>query len=248
MTCTILSNEALNAQIWRMRLQGDCASLRPGQFVEIRLPSFYLRRPISVCDADTGSLTLVYKVVGGGTREMAALREGTELDLLAPLGNGYDLSKAGDTVMLIGGGVGVPPLYYLARKLRSQEKEVGVFLGFNTAAEMFYTREFEDLGCRVHIATLDGSAGARGFVTDAILSACGGSPATYYYACGPLPMLRSVIRTVGTGGEMSMEERMGCGFGVCMGCSIMTTAGARRVCADGPVFPASELMIGTGEI
>ncbi len=248
MTFTILHNDSLTPQIWRMQLQGDCSGFRPGQFVEIQLPSFYLRRPISVCDADATCLTLIYKVVGGGTKEMTTLCEGTALDLLAPLGNGYDLSKADNTAMLIGGGVGVPPLYYLARQLRMQGKEVQVFMGFNTAAEMFYTDEFETLGCKVHIATLDGSAGTKGFVTDAIHKAYDTSPLPYYYACGPMPMIRSIIKTIGTNGEISMEERMGCGFGVCMGCSIMTTFGARRVCTDGPVFPASELQIETGEV
>lgn len=246
MTYTILHNEPLTAQIWRMQLQGPCADYRAGQFVEIQLPSFFLRRPISVCDVTEGGqdgktiLTLIYKVVGAGTQEMTTLRSGAVLDLLAPLGNGYDLMKAGSRPLLIGGGVGIPPLYLLAKQLRAQGKEVQVVLGFNTAAEMFYINEFEALGCAVSVATADGSAGVRGYVTDAVPAAYS---ETYYYACGPLPMLQSVIRRLGTCGEMSMEERMGCGFGVCMGCSIQTSDGPRRVCTDGPVFPAGELLI-----
>lgn len=242
MIYTILQNEPLTPQVWRMRLQGQSADYRPGQFVEIRLPSFFLRRPISVCDAervgDTSVLTLIYKVVGGGTKEMTSLLPGTQLDILAPLGNGYDLQQAGDSPLLIGGGVGIPPLCLLARQLRAQGREVQVVLGFNTASEAFYVSEFEALGCTVQVTTADGSLGTKGFVTDAVTAA---NRYSRYYACGPLPMLRSVIRTLGTNGEISMEERMGCGFGVCMGCSVQTASGPKRVCTDGPVFSANEL-------
>lgn len=248
----IVSNEPLTGQVWRMQLRGEKTDFRPGQFVEIQLPSFFLRRPISVCDAETIAkdgqkmtlLTLVYKVVGGGTKEMSQLPVGTGLDVLAPLGNGYDLSRAGEHPLLIGGGVGIPPLYLLARQLRAAGKNVQVVLGFNTASEAFYIREFEALGCTVYVTTADGSLGTKGFVTDVIpriLEQKDGYP--YYYACGPLPMLRSVVRLLGTNGEISMEERMGCGFGVCMGCSIQTASGAKRVCTEGPVFKAGELLL-----
>lgn len=248
----IVSNEPLTGQVWRMRLRGEKTDFRSGQFVEIQLPSFFLRRPISMCDAETvvkdgqemTLLTLIYKVVGGGTKEMSQLAIGTELDVLAPLGNGYDLSLSGDHPLLIGGGVGIPPLYLLARQLRAAGKNVQVVLGFNTASAAFYIREFEALGCVVYISTADGSLGTKGFVTDVmprILERNDGTP--YYYACGPLPMLRSVVRLLGTNGEISMEERMGCGFGVCMGCSIQTASGAKRVCTDGPVFKAGELLL-----
>ncbi len=248
-----MSNGPLTGQVWRMRLDMERVDFRPGQFVEIQVPSFFLRRPISVCDAErlgnTSVLTLIYKVVGGGTKEMTSLLPGTQLDMLAPLGNGYDLRIAGDRPLLIGGGVGIPPLYLLARQLRAQGKEVQVVLGFNTASEAFYVREFEALRCAVQVTTADGSMGVKGFVTDAVaaeyMKASSGSSVSlpYYYACGPLPMLQSVIRTLGTNGEISMEERMGCGFGVCMGCSIQTASGPRRVCTDGPVFNAAELQL-----
>lgn len=248
----IVSNEPLTEQVWRMQLLGRKTDFCPGQFVEVQLPSFFLRRPISVCDAETVEkdgqemtlLTLIYKVVGGGTKEMSQLPHGTKLDLLAPLGNGYDLSRAGEHPLLIGGGVGIPPLYLLARQLRVAGKNVQVVLGFNTALEAFYIREFEALGCVVYVSTADGSLGTKGFVTDVIpriLEQKDGTP--YYYACGPLPMLRQVVRLLGTNGEISMEERMGCGFGVCMGCSIQTKSGAKRVCTDGPVFKAGELLL-----
>lgn len=251
----IVCNEPLTEQVWRMRLVLDrVVAFRPGQFVEVQVPSFFLRRPISVCDVQEDAvdssrhvMMLVYKTVGGGTREMASLTRGTQLDILAPLGNGYDLSRAGEKALLIGGGVGIPPLYLLARQLRAQGKEVQVVLGFNAASEAFYVREFEELGCAVCVTTADGSMGEKGFVTDAVAAeytnASSGHSVSlpYYYACGPLPMLRAVVRQLGTNGEMSMEERMGCGFGVCMGCSIPTASGPRRVCTDGPVFKAEEL-------
>lgn len=234
---TILKNEALTAQVWRMELAGDAEGIRPGQFVDIRLPELFLRRPISVCNAEDGVLTIIYKVVGKGTDLMRTLTAGTELDLLTCLGNGYDLSQAGEKPLLLGGGVGVPPLYMLAKELCREGKRPVVVLGFNTAAEIFYAEELAALGCEVRVTTADGSAGQKGFVTDAL-------PAeyTYFYACGPLPMLRAIERSCTTDGEMSYEERMGCGFGVCVGCTIRTVNGFRRVCKDGPVFKVKEVI------
>lgn len=234
----IRGNEPVTRQVWQMQLEGDTAAFRPGQFVEVAVPDFFLRRPISVADAQNGVLTLLYKVVGEGTRKMTTLTAGQPLDLLAPLGNGYALDKAGDRPLLIGGGVGVPPLYMLARCLREQDKTVEVLMGFNTAAEVFYADRMQALGCQVTVVTADGSCGRQGLVTDVLPN-----DYTYYYACGPKPMLDALIRCLGTSGEVSMEERMGCGFGVCMGCSIQTAFGAKRVCTDGPVFKAGEVML-----
>ena len=232
---TVLSNKPLTDAVYEMRLAGDTSGILPGQFVNVRVPGFYLRRPISVCDCENGVLTLVYKTVGHGTDAMAKMRPGTEPDLLTCLGTGYDLTKAGDAPLLAGGGVGVPPLYLLAKALVRQGKRPEVILGFNTKDEVFYEQNFASLGCRVTVATADGSYGAKGFVTDVF-------PETYscVYACGPLPMLRAVYKKPGDG-QFSLEERMGCGFGACMGCSIQTKAGPMRVCKEGPVFPKEVL-------
>ena len=242
---TIQSNELLARCVWRMRMVGaKDLPIRPGQFVEIAVPGQYLRRPISVCDYADGVLTIIYKVVGVGTDAMSRWQAGQQVDLLVGLGNGYDLTQAGERPLLIGGGVGVPPLYMLARVLREQGKQVRVILGFNTKAEVFYEEEFRALGCEVEVTTADGSHGTKGFVTEARMEQGAKSQeprlnslcSTYYYACGPLPMLKAVMKHWGDGGEVSMEERMGCGFGACMGCSIQTKEGPKRVCKDGPVF------------
>ena len=239
----ILSNELIAKHVWRMRLAGaEGLPIRSGQFVEIAVPGQYLRRPISVCDYAEGVLTIIYKVVGVGTDAMSQWQAGQQVDMLIGLGNGYDLSRAGERPLLIGGGVGVPPLYMLARVLREQGKQVRVILGFNTKDEVFYEEEFRALGCVVEVTTADGSYGTKGFVTEARLDEGLGIPcSTYYYSCGPLPMLKAVMKHWGDGGEVSMEERMGCGFGACMGCSIQTTEGTKRVCKDGPVFKTQEL-------
>lgn len=243
MIFTILSNELIAKHVWRMRLAGvEGLPIRSGQFVEIAVPGQYLRRPISVCDYAKGVLTIIYKVVGVGTDAMSKWQVGQQVDMLIGLGNGYDLSRAGERPLLIGGGVGVPPLYMLARVLLEQGKQVRVILGFNTKDEVFYEEEFRALGCEVEVTTADGSYGTKGFVTEARLD--GGLRnhcSTYYYSCGPLPMLKAVIGHWGEQGEVSMEERMGCGFGACMGCSIQTTEGTKRVCKDGPVFKTQEL-------
>ena len=232
----IQSNEQIAKNVYRMQLAGDTAGILPGQFVNIRVQGQFLRRPISVCNITDGILSIIYKVVGVGTEAMSHLPVGTQLDVLTVLGNGYDLSKAGDAPLLVGGGVGVPPMYMLARQLREAGKKVRVILGFNTKDEVFYEEEFRALGCDVTVTTVDGSHGVKGFVTNAL-----DGQQSYYYTCGPLPMIKALLQAAGTNGEVSMEERMGCGFGACMGCTIQTTKGPKRVCKEGPVFPAEIL-------
>ena len=234
----IQSNEQIAKNVYRMQLAGDTAGILPGQFVNIRVQGQFLRRPISVCNIADGILTIIYKVVGVGTEAMSHLPIGTKLDILTVLGNGYDLTKAGDAPLLVGGGVGVPPMYMLARQLREAGKKVRVILGFNTKDDVFYEEEFRALGCDVTVTTVDGSHGVKGFVTNAL-----DGKQSYYYTCGPLPMIKALIQAAGTNGEVSMEERMGCGFGACMGCTIQTTKGPKRVCKEGPVFAASELLL-----
>ena len=237
--CRVLQNAALTDAVWQMRLEADTASITaPGQFVELKLSGFYLRRPISICDWDGESLTLLYKVVGKGTDAMTRIRPGHRLDTLVGLGNGYDLTKSGDAPLLIGGGVGVPPLYGLCKALLRQGKHPTVILGFNTKDEIFYEAEFRALGVPVHITTVDGSCGTKGFVTDVMKDLS----YTYFYTCGPGPMFRAIEKTARTSGQYSFEERMGCGFGACMGCSIETKLGARRVCKDGPVFEREAIL------
>ena len=240
----IQSNEQIAKNVYRMQLCGDTAGILPGQFVNIRVQGQFLRRPISVCNVEqplnnaTQLLTIIYKVVGVGTEAMSHLPIGTQLDVLTVLGNGYDLTKAGDAPLLVGGGVGVPPMYMLARQLREMGKAVRVILGFNTKDEVFYEEEFRALGCDVTVTTVDGSHGVKGFVTNAL-----DGQQSYYYTCGPLPMIKALLQAAGTHGEVSMEERMGCGFGACMGCTIQTTRGPKRVCKEGPVFPAEILQL-----
>ena len=234
----VLSNEALTDNVFQMILAGDTSHITNcGQFVNIQLDGMFLRRPISVCDYDENTLTIIYKVVGKGTEAMSAMKAGTKLDLLTGLGNGYDLTLAGDRPVLLGGGVGVPPMYNLAKKLRQAGKSVSVILGFNTAAEIFYEEAFRALGCQVTVTTVDGSYGVKGFVTDALPENY-----TYFYTCGPEPMLKAVYRATNTSGQMSFEERMGCGFGACMGCSCKTITGYKRICKDGPVMKKEEIL------
>ena len=234
----ILSNEALTRDVYRMVLSGDTSAITaPGQFVEIALPGKFLRRPISVCDWAENSLTLIYKVVGHGTEQMAALPAGTRLDVLTGLGNGYNTTLSGENPVLVGGGVGVPPLYALCKKLIAEGKKPRVILGFNQESEIFLAKEFEALGIPTHIATADGSVGTKGFVTDVLKNL----HYSYFYSCGPMPMFRAMEAVVTTSGQYSFEERMGCGFGACMGCSIQTKSGAKRVCKDGPVFLREEV-------
>ena len=235
---TIVSNEALTDVVYKMVLEGDTSAITNcGQFVDLRLPEKYLRRPISVCDYDEATLTLIYKVVGSGTEIMATLPVGTKLDVLTGLGNGYDTTLSGDRPVLVGGGVGVPPMYNLCKKLIAQGKRPQVVLGFNVASEIFLADAFKKLGAEVHIATADGSVGTKGFVTDVIKNL----DYTYFYSCGPMPMFKAMETVMQTPGQYSFEERMGCGFGACMGCTIQTKSGYKRVCKDGPVFFREEV-------
>lgn len=238
---TVLGNEPLTGSVRRMILEGDTQWITaPGQFVNIALEGRYLRRPISVCDYDERTITLIYKVVGEGTEQMSRMAPGARLDLLTGLGNGFSTDADTRRPLLVGGGVGVPPLYNLARRLLAEGREVQVVLGFNTAAEIFYADEFRALGCDVTVATADGSAGVAGFVTTAI--AARGLDFDYFYACGPLPMLRALCEAVEQPGELSFEERMGCGFGACMGCSCRTLTGGKRICKEGPVLKKEEII------
>ena len=235
---TIGENIPLTDSVYQMTLRGDeLPEQRPGQFVNIRLEGLFLRRPVSVYDFRPGCLTIIYKTVGTGTRQMASLPAGTMLNVLTGLGNGYDLSKAGEHPLLLGGGVGVPPLYLLARKLREEGKPVTAVLGFNTRAEVFGEEAFRDLGCKTVVTTADGSCGIKGFVTDALPDEY-----SYFYTCGPEPMLKAVYRKTVTSGQFSFEERMGCGFGACMGCSCKTITGYKRICREGPVLEKEEIL------
>ena len=235
----VLSNEALTDCVYKMVLSGDTTAITaPGQFVNIKLDGLFLRRPISVCDYDAKTLTIIYKVVGKGTEQMSTLISGDRLDVLTGLGNGYDLTVSGDKPVLLGGGVGVPPMYNLAKKLLAQGKKVSVILGFNTQTEIFYEEEFKKLGCDVTVTTVDGSYGTQGFVTTALENL----DYSYFYTCGPEPMLKAVHKASKTSGQMSFEERMGCGFGACMGCSCKTLTGYKRICKEGPVMRKEEIL------
>ena len=236
---TIKENIALTDSVYRMVLVGDTSGVTNcGQFVNIKLDGLFLRRPISVCDCEDGELTLVYKVVGKGPEQMSEMKSGEKLDVLVGLGNGYDTSVSGDTPLLIGGGVGVPPMYTLCKRLISEGKKPTVILGFNKADEIFYENEFKALGANVMVTTVDGSYGVRGFVTDAMAEL----DYSYFYTCGPEPMLKAVYRATSTSGQFSFEERMGCGFGACMGCSCKTVTGYKRICKEGPVLCKEEIL------
>lgn len=234
----IKKNIMIATDIWQMDLHSDkTIDLKPGQFVEIKLDGFYLRRPISVACADKNNLTIIYKVVGKGTRVLSEMHDG-KLDILYDLGNGYDLSLSGDRPLLIGGGVGVPPLYYLAKQLVKLNKKVTVILGFNKKEEIFYEEEFKELGCEVIVCTVDGSYGTKGFVTAPMKDL----NYSYFYTCGPLPMLKAVYDASNTEGQFSFEERMGCGYGVCMGCTTKVKGGYKRICKEGPVLNKEEIL------
>ncbi|MBQ4627361.1 MAG: dihydroorotate dehydrogenase electron transfer subunit [Clostridia bacterium] len=237
---TVNQNKCIAPNVYEMILGGDTADITAtGQFVNIKLDGFYLRRPISVCDFADGELKIIYKVVGEGTEYMSKLENGAQLDVLTGLGNGYDMEKSGEAPLLIGGGVGVPPLYALAKRLAAQGKKVKVILGFNTESEIFYEDEFKALGAEVYVTTADGSYGIKGFVTNAFEAA---GEYTHIYTCGPEPMLKAVYNASETSGQFSFEERMGCGFGACMGCSCKTKYGNKRICKDGPVLVKEEII------
>ena len=234
---TLLENRPLTRSVYQLRLASDdLEPQRPGQFVNLRVEGCFLRRPISVFDWEEGRLSLIYKVVGKGTEALSRLQPGAVINALTGLGNGYDLAPAGDRPLLLGGGVGVPPLYLLAKELRRAGREVCAVLGFNTAEEVFGEEAFRALGCETRVTTADGSYGLRGFVTDALPENY-----TYFYTCGPEPMLRAVYRKTRTSGQFSFEERMGCGFGACMGCTCETKNGWKRICREGPVLAKEEI-------
>lgn len=233
----ILSNEKIAKDVYKMILEGDTQYITaPGQFINIKLDGKFLRRPISVCDCNENTITIIYKVVGSGTEYMAQLVSGEVLDVLTGLGNGYDITKSAKP-LLIGGGVGVPPMYMLAKKLIESGQKPTVILGFNTKEEIFFEEEFRALGCDVSVATVDGSYGIKGFVTDAFPEEY-----DYFYTCGPMPMFKAIENTAKTSGQYSFEERMGCGFGACMGCSCKTKYGNKRICKDGPVLEREEII------
>ena len=234
----IIENVALTENVFRMKLKGDVSDItNAGQFINIKIDGLFLRRPISVCDVDANSVTIIYKVVGKGTERLCKMQDG-KLDILTGLGNGYNLSLSGNNPVLIGGGVGVPPMYLLAKRLIEKGVKPTVILGFNTKSEIFYEKEFKALGLDVLVTTVDGSYGIKGFVTDALNTV----DYSYFYTCGPEPMLKAVYKASKTSGQMSFEERMGCGFGACMGCSCKTLTGNKRICKEGPVMLKEEII------
>lgn len=236
---TIKSNEKLTDSVYKMVFEGDTSAVTAsGQFINIKIDSLYLRRPISIFDCEENELTIIYKVVGTGTEMMSKMTVGTKLDVLVGLGNGFDTSASGDRPVVIGGGVGVPPMYYLAKKLIAEGKKVTAILGFNKADEAFGKDDFEEIGCKTIVTTVDGSMGIKGFVTDALKDV----DYTYFFTCGPEPMLKALYNASETSGQFSFEERMGCGFGACMGCSCKTKYGNKRICKDGPVLVKEEII------
>ncbi len=235
----VLKNEQLTESVYRMILEGDTFDfVRPGQFVNLTVEGCYLRRPISVYDWDESTVTIIYKVVGEGTEKMSQWAEGYECDVLTGLGNGFDVNESGNKPLLIGGGVGIPPMYGLCKRLIAQGKKPTVILGFNKADEIFCKEEFEKIGAETIVTTVDGSVGIKGFVTDAMKDL----DYTFFYTCGPMPMFKAIERTAVGSGEYSFEERMGCGFGACMGCSCKTKYGNKRICKDGPVLKREEII------
>lgn len=236
----ILKNDNIAKDIYIMILEGDTTYItKPGQFINIEIEGFYLRRPISVCDYDEKTITIIYKILGNGTEKMSKFLPGYILDILTGLGNGFDIDKSGEYPLLIGGGVGTPPMYRLCKELIENGKKPVIVLGFNSKDDIFYENEFKDLGADVYVSTVDGSYGTKGFVTDIIKNL---KKYTYYYACGPINMLKAVYNVANTSGELSFEERMGCGFGACMGCTCKTKYGNKRICKDGPVLKKEEVI------
>ena len=235
----VLENKALTDCVYKMVLEGDTSSLTaPGQFINLTVEGCYLKRPISVFDWDEKTISIIYKVVGEGTEKMSRWEAGKEVDCLTGLGNGFSPSKSGSKPLLIGGGVGIPPLYGLCKRLIKEGKRPTVILGFNTEREIFCKADFEAIGAETIVTTVDGSFGTKGFVTDAMKEL----EYTYFYTCGPMPMFRAIEKTATGSGEYSFEERMGCGFGACMGCSCKTKYGSKRICKDGPVLVREEII------
>lgn len=234
----VTKNHCIAKDVWEATLVGDTSSIKhPGQFVDVHFDGLFLRRPISICTWDKTSMRLIYKVMGKGTAYLSHLHEGDKLDILAGLGNGFSVAPArGKRIAIIGGGVGVPPLYGLMERL--QGEDVTCVLGFNTSSDAFYQKEFEDLGAKVTVTTVDGSLGMKGFVTDALKQMA----YDYYFACGPMPMLKAV-HGLNKQGQLSLEARMGCGFGVCMSCSCQMMTGMKRICLEGPVFLSEEVKL-----
>ena len=236
---TVTENIHLTADVCRMVLAGDTSAITtPGQFINLKIDGFTLRRPISVCDYDENTVTILYKIVGHGTEAMEKIPTGTEIDTLLGLGNGYNTAASGETPVLIGGGVGIPPMFNLCKKLLAEGKHPTVILGFNKQSEIFLEEDFKALGVPVYVTTADGSYGTKGFVTDVLKDL----DYTYFYTCGPMPMFRAIEKTAKTSGQYSFEERMGCGFGACMGCSCKTYYGNKRICKDGPVLEREEII------
>ena len=236
----IKSNTKISKDVYEMTLEGDTEYItKPGQFINIEIEGLYLRRPISVCEYKDNYIKIIYKVVGEGTEKLSNFEPGKKLDILTGLGNGFEIENSGDKPLLIGGGVGTPPMYELCKQLRNLNKEVTVVLGFNSKEDVFYEEEFKKLGANAYITTVDGSYGIKGFVTDAIRNI---NEYTYFYACGPEPMLKAVYNETKTSGELSFEQRMGCGFGACMGCTCKTKYGNKRICIDGPVLKKEEVI------
>ncbi len=235
----VISNTNLAQRIYKIVLKGNTEAIeRPGQFVDIKTGNYFLRRPIAVCDYTEDSLTIVFKVFGGGTEWLSEVKPGDKLDLLVGLGNGYDTSLSGDRPLLLGGGAGTPPLYCLCKQLIAEGKKPTVVLGFNTFEDVFFKKEFKELGVILYITTADGSYGTRGFVTTPMPEI----DYTYFYCCGPDLMMKTVYDESKTSGQFSFEERMGCGFGACMGCSRKTKSGTKRVCKEGPVFFKEDIL------
>ncbi len=235
----VKSNKEIANQVYEMILEGDTSKIKaPGQFINIKIDELFLRRPISICEYGKDFIKIIYKIVGQGTEKLSAMKEGKQLDILTGLGNGFNKSNSGEKPLLIGGGVGTPPMYELCKELINQGKKPIVVLGFNSKEDVFYEEEFKKLGVEVYVSTVDGTYGEKGFVTDVINNLNG---YTYYYACGPMPMLKAVWNTISVDGELSFEERMGCGFGACMGCTCHTKNGPKRVCKDGPIFKKEEI-------
>ena len=234
-------NSQIAKNIYKMILTGDTEPLKkPGQFVNIKIPGLYLRRPISVCDVGEGEFSIIYKIVGQGTTELSQLCRGETLDILTGLGNGFNINQCGNRTLLIGGGVGIPPLYWLAKALLQEGKTPVAILGFNTAAEIFMEKEFINLDIQTFVTTMDGSYGSKGVVTNLISEK--EITGDYFCACGPIPMLRAVCTACSFSGQVSFEQRMGCGFGACMCCSIMTKKGPKRICKEGPVLLKEEIL------